>query len=137
MRRLPASTTVHYIQDNPKLVGSMSHSRYELYKSATSIAEYLRLHSGTKAQAYADLKHDFTHNFVLIPTTAGVRLIHPILSLAAFRALASIPEFVAQVLGFRPRGIGSIGHCCTGVEYLRLRITVIQLHCGAVNQCRT
>ena len=78
------NTPVQYIQDNPKLEGSMSHSRYELYKPATSIAEYLRLHSGTKAQPYADLKHDFTHIFVLIPTTAAVRLIHPVLTLAAF-----------------------------------------------------
>ena len=51
--------------------------------------------------------------------------------------LTSIPKFVAQVLGLRPRCIGSIGYCCTGVEYLRLRITVIQLRGSAVNQRRT
>ena len=90
MRRLPLNTTVQYIRDNPKLEGSMSHSRYELYKSATSIADYLRLHRGNKTQAYADLKHDFAHNFVVIPTAQAVRLIHPILALAAFHGSPSI-----------------------------------------------
>mmetsp|Transcript_18970 Transcript_18970/g.75646 ORF Transcript_18970/g.75646 Transcript_18970/m.75646 type:complete len:1016 (+) Transcript_18970:33-3080(+) len=49
------------LQANPKKVGSKSHARYEGYKAATTVEEYLRL-GGSRA----DLKHDRKRGFVTL-----------------------------------------------------------------------
>ena len=57
--RLGDDARLEVQQANPKLVGSKSYERYELYKAATTKGEFRAL-GGTAA----DLSHDIKHGFV-------------------------------------------------------------------------
>ena len=81
MRRLPLTTPIRFSQDNPKLKGSKSRERYERYKSATSIKDFL---PPAGVGTYSDLSNDFLRRYVEIPTVAAVNLLHPVLAVAAF-----------------------------------------------------
>ena len=54
----PHTTTIALIQSNPKRQGTKSFSRFEKYKAATTIHEYLTL-GGSWADLQYDLEHDF------------------------------------------------------------------------------
>ena len=61
--RFPAELKLAFIQDrNPKQVGSAAHGRYELYKYATTLAQFAAL----SESRWSALQYDYQHGFVLV-----------------------------------------------------------------------
>ena len=92
LRKLPKNTVIRYAQTNPKRVGSKSQARYERYKSASTIREFLDLNP---SHGYADLHHDFHRNHVELSLDSLVAMMHPVLAIAAFggeRAPVVLPK---------------------------------------------
>jgi len=58
---------IEYKQNNPKRVGSASHTRYENYKTAKSVQAFLRA-SGT----LPDLRFDYARGYLTIPSLLPV-----------------------------------------------------------------
>ena len=52
---------IQILQENPKKVGSKSHARYEVYKAANTLAEFVEL-GGTRA----DIKYDMERGFLTL-----------------------------------------------------------------------
>ena len=89
IKRLPANTELVVSPNNPKRTGSASHARYENYKHATTVGEYLQ--HGSRA----DLLWDFQHGLVTISGSAAMSaMFSPVLSLSACYGVSSVLALV-------------------------------------------
>jgi hypothetical protein len=59
--------SIEYDQVNPKRAGSMSFTRYEVYKRATTVAQFLSLGGVT-----ADLAFDYSRGYLTLPTEGAL-----------------------------------------------------------------
>ncbi len=57
--------------NNPKRAGFKAHARYELYKSAESIEEYMEICEDNIKYAKPDLRYDEEHGYLLIHSADG------------------------------------------------------------------
>lgn len=68
--KLEKDMVMSYV-DNPKRSGFKAHARYELYKNAASIEEYMEICEGDIKYAKPDLRYDEEHGYLLIHDAEG------------------------------------------------------------------
>lgn len=68
---------IKYDQRNPKREGSMSFKRYEAYKAATTVAEFLSLGGVT-----ADLAFDYSHGYLSFPSEGALASFVPMVEIS-------------------------------------------------------
>ena len=85
IKRLPVDTELVVSPNNPKRAGSASHARYEKYKHATTVGEYLQHGSRN------DLLWDFQRGLVNVSSSAAMSaMFSPVLSLSACYGVSAI-----------------------------------------------
>ena len=80
VRRIPVDTPIMVEQTNPKKPSTQSFNRYEAYKGATTVGEFL----ARTPKRWADFTNDFERGYVSIPATA---------------IMAVLPTFLVMALG--------------------------------------
>ena len=80
VRRIPVDTPIVVEQINPKIPSTKSFDRYEAYKGATTVGEFL----ARTPKRWADFANDFEKGYVSIPATA---------------IMAVLPAFLVMALG--------------------------------------
>ena len=80
VRRIPVDTPILVEQTNPKRPSTQSFDRYEAYKGATTVGEFL----ARTPKRWADFANDFEKGYVSIPATA---------------IMAVLPAFLVMALG--------------------------------------
>ena len=80
VRRIPVDTPILVEQINPKKPSTQSFDRYEAYKDATTIGEFL----ARTPKRWADFANDFEKGYVSVPATA---------------IMAVLPAFLVMALG--------------------------------------
>merc|ERR1719473_1729626 len=79
IKKLPTETRILFQQTNPKRPGSESHTRYEKYKSASNVGEFID-HGGKRA----DLLYDYSKGYMTVPHLEALsHIVAPTLALAA------------------------------------------------------
>ena len=78
VRRIPVITSIVVEQVNSKKPSALSFDRYEAYKGATTVGEYL----ARTPKRWSDFMNDFERGYISMPTTAIMAVLPTFLVLA-------------------------------------------------------